>query len=416
MKASGEMMNLLNPYKGLPKSVYVIFIAQIINRFGDFVNPFLVLFLTREFGYSMSKIGSIVMLTSLLAIPGSLLGGKVADHFGRKVGYILFQGIAGFSLFLCAFYYKTQFMLLFIMVSAFFNGAVRPIIRAILTDVLPDHQRQAGFSLSYLGINIGVAIGPMVAGFLFNRFLMLLFLGDAITSFIAILLVIFNIEESHPDKVKSNFEVAKEEAPVEGSIWHALFMRPKLILFLFFNIFFSATYVQSHFSLPLMMDDVFGRLGPEYYGSMISVNAVSVLVFTVALTQFSRHRAPILNIALSGVAYMVGFGMIAFINHLFMFYLATVIWTLGEILNAINFGVYVANQTPLNFRARFNAVTTLSYAVGSTLGTALMGIFIDHFGIRAVWGTTAGIALIGTLGILLVADKEKKGRDLAKNS
>lgn len=64
---------------------------------------------------------------------------------------------------------------------------------AMVADILPPEKRQTGYALEYLGINIGVALGPLLAGMLFKRMLPLLFIGDAITSFIAVFLVATNI-------------------------------------------------------------------------------------------------------------------------------------------------------------------------------------------------------------------------------
>ena len=232
-------MKLFNMYRGFPKSVYVIFMAQIINRFGDFVMPFLTLFLTQKLGFSIATTGSIVMTATLMTIPGSLIGGKVADHLGRKKSYLYFQGLAGISLLIGAFFYKNSYMIVFIMFSTFFNGAVRPIIAAILADVLPPEQRQAGFSLSYLGINIGVAIGPIIAGFLFNHFLVMIFIGDAITSFIAVLLVMLHVEESMPLDESDTLAYTDLEKHEQGNLVQALLKRPQLIWFLIFNAFFQ---------------------------------------------------------------------------------------------------------------------------------------------------------------------------------
>ncbi|NRZ45918.1 MFS family permease [Clostridium beijerinckii] len=64
------------------------------------------------------------------------------------------------------------------MISTFFNGFVRPAFQSMIQDILSKEERQAGFSLNYLAINAGVAIGPIIAGFLFNNLLPLLFLGE----------------------------------------------------------------------------------------------------------------------------------------------------------------------------------------------------------------------------------------------
>lgn len=405
------ILKRFDTYRGLPQAVYVIFIAQIINRFGDFVRPFLTFFLTSQFNYSITYTGTIVMMTTLVAIPGSFIGGKAADHWGRKRTYLVAQALAGISLFICTFVYDQPVMIGLIMASAFFNGAVRPIIGAILADVLSPEDRQRGFSLSYLGINIGVALGPIVAGFLFNHLLFMVFLGDAITSFVAVVLVGRLVSESMPDQ-STTAAYSESEQHEEGSIFTVLMKRPMLMLFLVFNIFFSASYVQTGFSLPLMMDALYGESGAPIFGSLMSLNAITVILLTIAATRFSQHFRPITNMAFSGLTYVVGFGMIGMIRSLPFFYLSTVIWTLGEIINAVNFGVYITNHTPQNFRARFNAVTNLSFSIGAILGTALIGRYIDYKDIYSVWWLVGAFAVVGTIGMAGISYVE--GRQKAR--
>ena len=191
-------LRFLDTYKGLPKSIYIIFFAQITNRFGDFVLPFLTLFLVKKMGLNYESAGFAVMLTSLSTIPGSFAGGHIADRFGRKKSYAFFQLTAGIFLFFCAFVSNPQILITLVCIASFCNGGVRPIMSAIITDVLPPEKRQIGFSMSYLGINLGVALGPLVAGFLFNHYIPLIFIGDAITSFIAVTLVVLNIKTETP--------------------------------------------------------------------------------------------------------------------------------------------------------------------------------------------------------------------------
>ncbi|MDA8440958.1 MAG: hypothetical protein M0Z55_01085 [Peptococcaceae bacterium] len=71
-------------YRGLPPSIYVIFISRIVNSLGNFVFPFLTLFLTQKLGMGEAQTGFFVMLAATVALPGLMLGGKLADHLGRK--------------------------------------------------------------------------------------------------------------------------------------------------------------------------------------------------------------------------------------------------------------------------------------------------------------------------------------------
>lgn len=401
-------MRYIDSYKGLPKSIYIIFLAQVINRFGDFVLPFLTLFLVKKMGLSYEEAGSAVMLSSLSTIPGSFAGGKIADHFGRKKTYAFFQSIAGVSLFLCAFFKSPYIIITLVCISSFLNGGVRPIISAIITDVLPAEKRQLGFSLSYLGINLGVALGPIVAGFLFNHYISLIFIGDALTSFIAVALVVLNIEETLPDYTKNQSD-RNEEKIETGNVFTVLLKRPQILVFLIINIFLSIAYTQHSFSLPMMMDSVFGSRGAGNYGTIMSCNAVTVLVMTMFITHKLRRWKPLSAIALAGLLYAVGFGMITFIHSMVLYIISTIIWTIGEILIVTNFGVYIANNTPQNFRARFNAVTTLSWAIGSALGTSLMGRYMDYFGVKAVWPLVFCLALTGAVGMFVLKIKTEKG-------
>ncbi len=394
-------MRFFDSYKGLPKSIYVIFFAQIINRFGDFVIPFLSLFLVKKLGLSYQSAGVAVMLTSLASIPGSFAGGKIADHFGRKKAYALFQLSAAVCLFFCAFIEIHQIVVTLICMSSFFNGGVRPIISAIITDVLPAEKRQMGFSLSYLGINLGVALGPLVAGFLFNHYIPLIFIGDAITSFVAVTLVMVTIKESLPDNEDAAIS-SNEEKSETGNVFSVLLKRPKILIFLLINILLNIVYTQFTFSLPMMLDIIFGDKGASNFGIIMSVNAVTVIVMTMLITQATKKWKPLTSMTIAGLLYSAGSGMITFIRMMPLFIISTIIWTIGEIMMMTNFGVYIANNTPQNFRARFNAVTSLSWAVGAALGTSLMGRYMDHFGVFNVWPLSFLLGLLGTGGLYML--------------
>ncbi len=286
---------------------------------------------------------------------------------------------------------------------------------SIIADVLPAKKRQIGYSISYLGINLGAALGPLVAGFLFSHYIPLIFIGDAFTSLIAVILVVLNIEETLPD-YKNTKHIRNEEKSEEGNVFTILLKRPKIIAFLIINIFLSFTYTQNVFSLPIMLDHVFGSSGARNYGILISFNAITVLAMTIFVTNKIRKWHPLNAIAMAGLLYAIGFGMITFIHSMPLYIISTLIWTIGEIMNATNFGVYIANNTPQNFRAKLNAVTSLSFAIGAALGTSLMGQYMDILGVKAVWPLVFFLSLIGAAGMYILKIKtEKKLSEYSKN-
>lgn len=378
--------------------MYVMFGATVINRFGDFVMPFLTMYLTVKMGLSFEIAGIIVTIASLSGIPSALLGGKFADEIGRKKTYLIAQGGAALFLLPCAFLKNPALIVMFLLLSTFFNGAVRPPMNAIITDILPPHQRQQGFSLQYLGINVGVALGPIVAGFLFNNLLPMLFIGDSLTSLIALFLIWKNVKEKNPRSLKETVYSDKEKEE-KGSTISTLLKRPQIALFLTVYILYSFVYTQHKFSLPLTTDAVFGSTGAGKFGLLMSINAFTVLLCTVAVTSVTKHLKPLINIMIAGVFYAVGFGMLGLIHSYHMFILSTIIWTMGEILVVTNFGVFLADNSPSNFRARFNAVGSLSWSLGAALGTSLAGKFIQELGLDYIWLMTFIVSVAGITGM-----------------
>lgn len=393
--------------------MYIMFGATVINRFGDFVMFFLTMYLTLKIGLSYEITGIIVTISSLIVIPSSFLGGKFADEIGRKKAYLIAQGGAALFLIPCAFLKNPVPIVICLLISTFFLGAVRPALNAIITDILPPHQRQLGFSLQYLGINMGVALGPIVAGFLFNNLLPMLFIGDALTSFIAMFLIWKNVKEVKPENLQETVYSEKEKEE-KGNIMTALLKRPQIVMFLMVYIIYSFVYTQHKFSLPLSTAEVFGDTGAGKYGVLMSINAFTVLFCTVAITSFTKHFKPLVNITIAGLLYAVGFGMLGIIDDYYLFILSTVIWSLGEILVVTNFGVYMADNSPSNFRARFNAVGSLSWSIGGALGTSIAGKFLQEMGLNYIWLLAFVLSIVGTVGMYLICMISEKRKEVVE--
>ncbi|NRY61759.1 MFS transporter [Clostridium beijerinckii] len=392
------MKDFINNYKGLPKEMYVICFATLINRLGDFVVPFLALYLTQKIGMTAAATGVIVTLSSVVGIPASILGGKISDMFGRKKIYTYAQSIAAVTLIPCAFTKSVSITIMCLLISTFFNGFVRPAFQSMIQDILSKEERQAGFSLNYLAINAGVAIGPIIAGFLFNNLLPLLFLGDTLTSLIAVFLVWKNIKETYPVNSKLKVE-SKAETAEKGNTFQMLWKRPALSLFLVLYMVYNFIYAQHKFSLPITLNAQFNNESAKLLGYIMSINAVTVLVLTIFIGFITKRNHQLTNMAFTGILYAIGFGMIGYIDNFNFFIISTIIWTLGEILSSISSGVYVANNSPSNYRARLNAIMNLGRFLGTALSTFFSGAYIQVYGYKTLWFLIFFISIIS--GILM---------------
>jgi MFS family permease len=402
-------------YLGLPRSVYVIFFARVVNSMGNFVHPFMTLLLTSKGGMGEETIGLFLLLSSTVQVPGSLLGGKLADKMGRKKIMIIFMGLAALCLIPCAFLLDDkelfQYIPWLLILSSYFGSVAGPASGAMMNDLTLPENRQAAFSLLYMGINVGTALGSIIAGLLFNNFMKFLFIGDAITTLLSILLLALLVKETKPEKeeLEQIIEERIEEKAESGGLLKALLKRPALLIFAVFDMFYSFVYAQTNFSLPLQTKLVFGeQLGASYFGTFAMINCLEVIFLTTIITLITRKIRAVYNVAISGIFFAVGFGMLFFVESVWLFVLSTLIWTVGEIINATNIGVYIANHTPITHRGRFNSIINIITGTGGAISPYLMGRFIAGSSVTNVWPIIFVISLIAALSMYLLGTYEKR--------
>src|ERR1041385_8042783 len=165
-----------------PRALWVLFAGTFINRFGMFVLPFLVIYMTRH-GDSATQSGLAGRAYGAGHLIASLLGGHLADRIGRR-------NTIAFSMFVS-------------------GGAMTALSQA---HALP---------LILVITLIAGAAAPATAGFLAGRSFLFLFLGDAATSFAFGTIALFAL----PHGLRSD---AKHEQH-GGAIHDVLHNRPFLL-------------------------------------------------------------------------------------------------------------------------------------------------------------------------------------------
>lgn len=407
-----KRFTLFKSYINLPRNVYILFFADIINSAGSFVYPFLAMFLTLKLGYGEYYSGLILTIVIAAESVGRLIGGKLADWIGRKIVIIVLSA-TGAAIYIIIAFLKESIMIPYLIILAgFLKSGAMPAINALLIDSTNKQSRNDAFSLLYLGHNIGYAVGPLAAGFLFVNHINLIFLIDAITTFIALIPIIFYVKETLYNKAGlylNNVEVSPAEHAETGNVMKIFFKKPILYGFAFISIIFSFVYSQASFSLPLFLNRLFDDSGPKYFGTLMTVNAVIVILVTILLITFMKKLNPILNVAIAGILFAAGFGMLYYSRFFIFFAISTFIWTFGEIINAVNSNVLIANYSPVTHRGRFNAIIYFISGVGFTIGPLLSGLYIKFAGIKNIWPLNFYLSVFASalMFILFFAEKRK---------
>ena len=87
---------LFSQYRGLRREIYTLSFGTMVTHLGSMVWPIMTMILSQKLGFTAAEISYYFVITGLISLPASLLGGKLADRFNKKyiytvrgVGYVI---------------------------------------------------------------------------------------------------------------------------------------------------------------------------------------------------------------------------------------------------------------------------------------------------------------------------------------
>ena len=163
---------------GHPRGLSTLFFAEMWERFSYYgLRPLLVLFMAAAitdggFGFERTQASAIVGIYAACVYLASLPGGWVADRLLGLQRAILIGAVliscGHISIGLSAFAHGKLPFFMGLILIVLGTGLLKPNISAIVGDLYPEGgaRRDAGFSIFYMGINIGAFFGQIVTGYL----------------------------------------------------------------------------------------------------------------------------------------------------------------------------------------------------------------------------------------------------------
>src|SRR5947199_4857937 len=175
--------NDLTPYTadrrffGQPLGLATLFFTEMWERFSFYgIRPLLILFMTAAlaqggFGFDRATASSIVGIYAASVYLASLPGGWIADRWLGLRRSIWYGGIlialGHLSIALSIVFAHAAFYIGLVLI-VMGTGLLKPNISAIVGDLYPEggSRRDAGFSIFYMGINLGPLVARVVTGYL----------------------------------------------------------------------------------------------------------------------------------------------------------------------------------------------------------------------------------------------------------
>ena len=402
----------MNPWRGLrglPREIWILFAATLVNRCGTMVLPFLVLYLTRVLAISVSHAALALTVYGIAALLTMPIAGRLTDRLGALFVMRCSLLLSGFVLFLFPLARHFEAILAVTFVFAILNESVRPPSLALVSELVEPEQRKQAFALSRLAVNLGMSLGPAIGGILAVYSFRFLFLADGATSILAGLVLIFawpgtrRTKASEPqwDDPEDLGREIEAEGPALLAAPHPAadlraFRNRRMLYFLAALIPTQLVFFQLTSTLPVFLVRYL-RLPESFYGTVFTLNTLMIVALEVPLNNATAHWSHRRTLTLGALLYAIGFGSFALASGPAGVFAAVAVWTFGEMILMPGSAAYAAEIAPAGRRGEYMGLYTMSFSFAFSVGPWLGAVLLDIHGPQMLWGAAFLSGCISTL-------------------
>ncbi|OCT11929.1 hypothetical protein A8709_29135 [Paenibacillus pectinilyticus] len=370
--------------------VHTLILGTVMARAASSMSlPFLAIYLAKHSTMSPGLIGIVIGMGALAGTVGGFIGGTLSDRFGRRV--IMLAALFGWGFVFLGFGI-VKLPLLFMLLNML-NGLCRsfyePVSQALMADLTEPAKRLQVFSLRYMAINVGVAVGPLLGAFFATMngalpFLLtgIIYLIYAVTLYA--LLIKFGIKQIEGEK----------KAPVTfRSAWGVIRKDVTFRLYIIGGIIGAIGYSQVMVTLSQYLQLNFVN-GVKMFAILMSANAIVVIALQIPLGKWAEKYSPLTAIVVGNLMFALGDVGFAFSHSLTWLIISMAIFTLGEILNYPAANMLIDKLAPEHMRGTYFGAQTLNN-IGHFVGPWIGGYLLVAYSGNSLY---LGIAFLSVIG------------------
>ncbi len=287
---------------------------------------------------------------------------------------------------------------LILMVTALGPSLVKPCVVGTIATTSTETVRSMGYSIYYTLVNVGGALGPIVA-FLVRRSIGMenVFRVSALSVFLMCIATLVFYRES------ASASAARREVASVGRAIRNMFVVLRNVRFVVFLLIFSGFWVMFYQFFVAMPLYIRSYVDPNADVDLIlSVDALTIIFFQVAVSYFTRKIPAFPAIILGTLIATMSMPVVSAHPSTWLVVIALVVFSVGEMTVAPRFYEYVSRLAPPGQQGVFMGFAFLPIAVGYKIAGWLGGYLVHHYGEvlhrpRQVWWVLAAIGFATTV-------------------
>jgi len=290
-----------------------------------------------------------------------------------------------------------------LMLPALGVALVKPCVVGTTARASHENVRSIGYSIYYTLVNIGGALGPLMASWVHKHLSVEnVFRVAALSVFAMFFGVLFFFKE--PRKETANQSTSAAETL--RNFWKVL-TNPKFMLFLLIFSGFWIVYWQEFITLPLYVHDYIDNAADTE--RMLATGPIIVIALTVAISVLTQKMAAFRAVILGTFIAMIAFAILAIFPSVMAAYVTLGVIALGELTQQPRYYDYISRLAPAGQQGTYMGFAFLPLGIGAFLAGRIGGALLHYFGEvrhqpQFFWWALTAIGLFTTL-LLWIYDR-----------
>ncbi len=382
----------INSFSGLSKDVWYVALIYLVNRCGEMVIPFMSVYLSQQLGFSKTQTGVVLFCFGVGALIGSNIGGYLSDIIGNfKVMAISLFGMGSSFLGILMF---DSFgpLCIWLVVTGIFSSMFSPAAFSAVSVWGNTENRTRAFSLLRMAINLGVAIGPAVGGYMAASVgYHMLFIVDGCTCFLALITLFIVLRHRNKKLNQKETKTTGTASPYKDKI---------LVLFLFFNLINMIAFFQIIFSVPVYFKEVV-QMDEKLIGAFFTANGLLVFLLEMPIVYKIEQANKYFKPMVAG-AVLIGIGYVClsiFNDPLLAIVLYSLLIAIGEVINFPLIPSLAMRRTDEQNQGKYMGMVSMMFAIAFLL-SPILGLpvveltgYTNYFIMAATLSIISGICL-----------------------